>query len=146
MAETPLAQEEVADATYCTVELTWLPLAGVETETLANDRAPELSASKKATFLMGGNFLINCAPVVKNKEPIKASTGFSGWINPKSTKLEGSPQGHCEERLLEGARPKDYGPKFPLILLNLEVFPYISHRDTAFSSPYTSLGLNFSSE
>jgi hypothetical protein len=68
MAETPLAQEELADATYCTVELTWLPLAGAETETLAKTRVPELSASRRA------NFLIKCAPVVKNR--VKASTGF----------------------------------------------------------------------
>jgi hypothetical protein len=52
MAETPLAQEELADATNCTVELTWLPLAGVETDTLPNDRVPELNARKRANFLI----------------------------------------------------------------------------------------------
>ena len=52
MAETPFAQDVVADATYCTVELTVLPLAGTETETLANAKVPEQSTSSRANFLM----------------------------------------------------------------------------------------------
>jgi len=52
MAETPLGQEELADATYCTVGLTVLPLAGAETETLAEARVPEHSASRRANFLI----------------------------------------------------------------------------------------------
>jgi hypothetical protein len=54
MAETPFEQEELADATYRTVVLTVLPLAGVETETLAKARVPELSISRRANFLIGG--------------------------------------------------------------------------------------------
>jgi hypothetical protein len=52
MAETPFRQEEVADATYCTVVLTVLPLAGEETETLAKVKVPELSTSRRANFLI----------------------------------------------------------------------------------------------
>jgi hypothetical protein len=47
MAETPFAQEELAEATYCTVGLTWLPLAGAETETLAETRVDAPSASRR---------------------------------------------------------------------------------------------------
>jgi hypothetical protein len=52
MAEMPLEQDELADATYCTVVLTVLPLAGSETETLAKARVPELSTSKRANFFI----------------------------------------------------------------------------------------------
>src|SRR5450432_2405094 len=48
----PEAQFEVAWATYCTVGLTLLPLAGAETETPAKAEAPEPRASKKANFRM----------------------------------------------------------------------------------------------
>jgi hypothetical protein len=71
MAETPFEQEEVAEATYWTVVLTVLPLAGSETETLAKAWVPELSISRRANFLMRG------IPVV---EYIGVSTGFCGWI------------------------------------------------------------------
>jgi hypothetical protein len=52
MAEMPFVQEVVADATYCTVELTVLPLAGAVTETLAKARVPELSKRRRANFLI----------------------------------------------------------------------------------------------
>jgi|HubBroStandDraft_1064217.scaffolds.fasta_scaffold421618_1 hypothetical protein len=52
MAETPFEQEELADATNCTVELTVLPLAGAETETLAEAKVAELSASIRTNFLI----------------------------------------------------------------------------------------------
>jgi hypothetical protein len=52
MAETPLAQEVVADATYCTVGLTVPPLAGAETETPAKAKVPEQSTSRRANLPM----------------------------------------------------------------------------------------------
>jgi hypothetical protein len=52
MATTPLRQEELADATYCTVGLTWLPLAGARTETPAKARVPEFSANRRANLLI----------------------------------------------------------------------------------------------
>jgi hypothetical protein len=52
MAETPFEQEELADATNCTVELTVLPLAGAETETLAEAKVAELNASIRTNFLI----------------------------------------------------------------------------------------------
>jgi hypothetical protein len=52
MAETPFVQEVVADATYCTVGPTELPLAGAETETLAKVKVPEHSTSRRANFLI----------------------------------------------------------------------------------------------
>jgi hypothetical protein len=52
MAETPLGQEVVAEATYCTVVLTVLPLAGTETETLAEAKVAELRTSRRAKFLI----------------------------------------------------------------------------------------------
>jgi hypothetical protein len=42
-----------AFATYCTLVLTWLPLAGAETETPPNARVPELKARRRANFLTG---------------------------------------------------------------------------------------------
>jgi hypothetical protein len=54
MAETPFEQDELADATYCTVVLTVLPLVGEETETLATAMVPELSISRRAKFLIRG--------------------------------------------------------------------------------------------
>jgi len=52
MAETPFEQEEVADAEYCTGELTVIPADGAETETPAKAKLPELSASKTKSFLI----------------------------------------------------------------------------------------------
>src|SRR5580658_6413393 len=106
MAETPLTQEELADATYETVELTWLPLAGEETETLANDKVAELSASKRANFLIK-----RCSC----REEIKTSTGFCGWITRSLRNSNAPHKDHFEERLLKGCRPEDYEPKFSLI-------------------------------
>jgi hypothetical protein len=52
MAETPFEQEEVADATYCTGELTVIPVDGADTETPAMAELPELSTSRTASFLI----------------------------------------------------------------------------------------------
>lgn len=53
MEEIPLAQFEEAFATYCTLVLTLLPLAGAETETPAKAKDPELNARRRANFLTG---------------------------------------------------------------------------------------------
>jgi len=55
MAEMPLEHEELADATYCTGELTVIPLAGAETETPAKAKVPELSTSRTISFLIRGS-------------------------------------------------------------------------------------------
>jgi hypothetical protein len=52
MAEMPFEQEELADATYCTGELTVTPLAGAEIETPAKAKVPELNTSRTASFLI----------------------------------------------------------------------------------------------
>jgi hypothetical protein len=72
MAETPFEQEELADATNCTVGLTVLPLAGADTETLADARPAEHSAIKRANFF------------IKYLRSVRYKSGcpyrVSGWI------------------------------------------------------------------
>jgi hypothetical protein len=71
MAEMPFEQEDVADATYFTVALTVLPLAGAETETPAKAMVPEHRISRRANFLMRRD---SNREVQDNRTPVQVYT------------------------------------------------------------------------